>query len=139
MLELSVYFYSHLFPLQELSQVEKIASFDKKCKKMLCEDGIRFIGIINNMGRQIAGGYKKGIMPLVDDEEHMMGIQHALGYVLITDFDESLGSVEYITAKRKKVIMITIPIKNHIILMSTERNVNSEEIVKKIIDLKFCE
>ena len=122
-----------------MNQVEKIASFDKKCKEMLCEDGIRFIGIVNNMGRQIAGGYGKGIIPLVDDEEHMMGIQHALGYVLTTDFDESLGSVEYIATKRKKVIMITIPIKDHIILLSIERNANSEEIVKKIIDLQFCE
>ena len=122
-----------------MNQVEKTASFDQKCKKMLCEDGIRFIGIINNMGRQIAGGYKKEITPLVDDEEHRMGIQHALGYVLTTDFDESLGSVEYITTKRKKVTMITIPIKNHIVLMSTEHNVNSEKIIKKIMDLQFCE
>ena len=106
---------------------------------MLYEDGVRFIGVINSMGRQVAGGYKNGITPLVDDEEHRMGIQHALGYVLTTDFDESLGSVEYITAKRKKVIMITIPIKNHIILISTERDVNSEEIVKKIMDLRFSE
>ena len=106
---------------------------------MLCEDGIRFIGVISSMGRQIAGGYKKGITPLVDDEEHRMGIQHALGYTLTTDFDESLGSVEYITSKRKKVIMITIPINNHIILISTERDVNSEEIVKKITDLRFSE
>ena len=122
-----------------MSQAEKIKDFDQKCKKMLCEDGIRFIGVISSMGRQIAGGYKKGITPLVDDEEHMMGIQHALGYTLTTDFDESLGSVEYITSKRKKVIMITIPIKNHIILISTERDVNSEEIVKKIMDLRFSE
>ena len=106
---------------------------------MLCEDGIRFIGVINNMGRQISGGYKKGITPLVDDEEHRMGIQHALGYVLTTDFDESLGTVEHIVTKRKKVIMITIPIKDHIILISTEHNVNSEDIVKKITDLQFYE
>ena len=106
---------------------------------MLCEDGIRFIGVINNMGRQISGGYKKGITPLVDDEEHRMGIQHALGYVLTTDFDESLGTVEYIVTKRKKVIMITIPIKDHIILISTEHSVNSEEIVKKITNLQFYE
>ena len=138
-MESSVYFYSHLFPYEELSQVEKITSFDHKCKKMLYEDGVRFIGVINSMGRQVAGGYKKGITPLVDDEEHRMGIQHALGYVLTTDFDESLGSVEYIAAKRKKVIMITIPIKNHIILISTERDANSEEIVRKTTELQFCE
>ena len=106
-------------------------------QKMLNENGIRFIGIINNMGRQIAGGNKVGITPLVDDEEHKMGIQHALGYVLTKDFDESLGSVEYIATKRKKVIMITIPIQNYIILISAEHDTNSEEIVKKVMNLQF--
>lgn len=104
---------------------------------MLNEDSIRFIGIINNMGRQIAGGYKAGIIPLVDDEEHKMWIQHALGYVLIKDFDESLGTVEYIVATRKKVVMITIPLQKHIILISTEHNIDSEEIVKKVTKLQF--
>lgn len=122
-----------------MNQTEEIENFDQKCKKMLSEDGVRFIGIVNNMGKQIAGGYKEGITPLVDAEEHKIGIQHALGYVLTTDFDKSLGSVEYLVAKRKKVVMITVPIKNYIILISTEHNISSEEIVEKAIQLQFGE
>ena len=104
---------------------------------MLDEEGIRFIGVINNMGRQIAGDYKEGITPLVDEEEHKIGIQHALGYVLTKDLDESLGPVEYISTKRKKVIMITIPLQKYIILISTEHDINSEEIVEKVTKLQF--
>ncbi len=69
---------------------------------MLNENDVRFIEVINNMGRQIAGGYREGLVPLVDEEEHKMGIQHTLGYVLTKDLDDSLGSVEHIITKRKK-------------------------------------
>jgi len=120
-----------------MQESDEIEIFDQKCKKMLNEDGVRFVGIINNMGRQIAGGYKEGIIPLVDEEEHKIGIQHALGYILTKDLDESLGTVEYIVAKRKKVVMITIPIQKHIILISTEPDINSEEIVEKVTKLQF--
>lgn len=123
--------------MNETKGIGEIEIFDQKCKKILNEDGIRFIGIINNIGRQIAGGYKTGITPLVDDDKHKMGIQHSLGYTLIKDFDESLGPVEYIVTKRKKVVMITIPLQNHIILISTEHDTDSEEIVKKITKLQF--
>ena len=123
--------------MNQVKEIDEIEILDQKCKKMLNEEGIRFIGIINNMGGQIAGGYKKGITPLVDEEEHKMGIHHALGYVLIKDFDESLGPVEYIAAKRKNVIMITIPLQKHIILISTEHDIDSEEIVKKVTQLQF--
>ena len=123
--------------MNQIQGSDEIKIFDQKCKKILNEEGIRFVGVINNMGRQIAGGYKAGITPLVDDEEHKMGIQHALGYVVIKDFDESLGPVEYIATKRKKVVMFTIPLNNHIILISAEHNIDSEEIVKKVTQLEF--
>lgn len=111
--------------------------FKQNCKKLLNEDGIRFVGIINSMGRQIAGGYKEGIVPLVDEEGHKMCIHHTLGLFLTNDLDKSLGSVEYITAKREKVVMITIPLDKYIILISTEHNINSEEIVEKVTKLQF--
>ena len=123
--------------MNRVTKIDEIEIFEQKCKKMLNEDGIRFIGIINNMGRQIAGGYKPGITPLVDEEEHKMGTQHILGYVLIKDFDKSLGSVEYIATKRKKVVMVTVPLEKHIILISTEHDIDSEEIVKKVTKLQF--
>jgi len=123
--------------LNSIQESDKIKSFDEKCKKMLNENDVRFIGVINNMGRQIAGGYREGLVPLVDEEEHKMGIQHTLEYVLTKDLDDSLGSVEHIITKRKKVVMITIPMPNHIILISAENDINSEEIIEKVMALQF--
>ena len=116
-------------------KLDKIANFEEKCKEMLQDHSIRFLGIIDSMGRQIAGGYKEGLVRLVDDEEHKMCIQHVLGFVLTKDLDESLGAVDYLISKRKKVSMITIPLQKYVILMSVERNADVERIVEKTVKL----
>jgi len=120
---------SHNFKSNEITNLEE------RSVEMLQDHRIRFFGIIDSMGRPIAGGYKEGIVRLVDDEEHKMCIQHVLGFVLTKDLDESLGSVDYLISKRKKVSMITMPLQTYLILMSVERNADVEKIVEKTVKL----
>ncbi len=105
--------------------------FDQKCRSLLDENGVRFTGVINNMGRQVAGGYKDTITPLVDEEEHKISLEHALEIFLTKDLDEPLGSIDSIITRRKKVTMITIPMDKFSLLISAERDSNAEEIVEK--------
>jgi hypothetical protein len=105
--------------------------FDQKCRSLLDENGVRFTGVINNMGRQVAGGYRDTITPLVDEEEHKISLEHALEIFLTKDLDESLGSIDSIITRRKKVTMITIPMDKSSLLISAERDSNAEEIVEK--------
>ena len=105
--------------------------FDQKCRSLLDENGVRFTGVINNMGRQVAGGYRDTITPLVDEEEHKISLEHALEIFLTKDLDESLGSIDSIITRRKKVTMITIPMEKSSLLISAERDSNAEEIVEK--------
>jgi hypothetical protein len=105
--------------------------FDQKCRSLLDENGVRFTGVINNMGRQVAGGYRDTITPLVDEEEHKISLEHALEIFLTKDLDESLGSIDSIITRRKKVTMITIPMDKFSLLISAERDSNAEEIVEK--------
>ena len=51
------------------------------------------------------------------------------------EFDENLGCVNYITTYRDNLVLINIPLRNHLILMSAERNVDTEQIVKNTISL----
>jgi len=102
---------------------------EQKCKLLLNENRVRFVGILSNMGRQIAGGYKERIVPLVDYEDHKMCLEHTLGILLTKDLDESLGSIDYLITKRKKVIMITIPMQTYAVLISTELDANIEKII----------
>lgn len=103
--------------------------FAQKCASILGEKGVRFAGVINNMGRQVAGGYKKTITPLVDEEEHKISLEHALEIMITKDLDDSLGSIDSIITRRKKVTMITIPMEKYSILISAEKNSNAEKIV----------
>lgn len=105
--------------------------FEQKCHLLLDERGVRYIGVINNMGRQIAGGYKKTITRLVDEEEHKISLEHTLEILLTKDLDESLGSIDSIITRRKKVTMITIPMKKFSLLISAERNSDAEKLVEK--------
>ena len=113
----------------------EIATLDKKCSILLREHDVRFVGIISNMGRQVAGGYKESITPLVDDEDHKMSLEHAMEVFLTKDLDEPLGKIEYIITRRGKVTMITIPAKKFSILISAERKADAEKIVKKTIQV----
>ena len=109
----------------------EIQVLNQKCETLLKESDIRFVGVINNMGRQIAGGYKKTITPLVDEEDHKISLEHALEIMLTKDLDDSLGSIDSIVTRRKKVTMITIPMKNTSVLISAEKNSNAPKIIEK--------
>ena len=112
---------------------DEIANLEETSKMMMQDHNIRFLGIVDSMGRQVAGGYKEGLVRLVDDEEHKMCIQHVLGFLLTKDLDESLGEVDYLISKRKKVCMVTIPLQKYVLLMSVERNADVERIVEKTV------
>ncbi|MGA0296849.1 MAG: DUF6659 family protein [Nitrosopumilaceae archaeon] len=105
--------------------------FNKKCDLLLKEPQVRFVGVINNMGRQIAGGYKKTITPLVDEEDHKISLEHALEIMITKDLDDSLGSIDSIVTRRKKVTMITVPMEEFSLLISTERKSDAEKVIKK--------
>lgn len=103
--------------------------FDQKCRSLLDENGVRFVGVINSMGRQVAGGYRGNITPLVDAEEHKISLEHALEILITKDLDESLGSIDSIITRRKKVTMITIPMERSSLLISVELDSDAEKII----------
>jgi len=108
---------------------------DQKCQNLLNEKHVRFCGIVNSMGRQVVGNYKIGITPLVDKEEHKMCMEYALEMFMTKDLDDALGPTEYIVSRRKMITMISIPLDNHLILISAELDADEKEIIKKAIDL----
>ena len=115
--------------------IEQNKIFEQKCSILLNEKEIRYVGIINKMGSQMAGGYKATITPLVDEEEHKICLEHTLEIMLTKDLDEALGSIDSIVTKRKKVMMITIPMRDFSLLISAEKSGDSEKIIKKALEI----
>lgn len=110
--------------------------YDQKCKKLLEYDEIRFAGLINSMGHLVAGGFKSGIAPLVDDAERQkMYMELALRVSMRKEFDYSLGPVKYAASRREKAVMISFPVNSNILLVSAESNADIDKTANKIMKL----
>lgn len=122
-----------------MSQNEKANEywlFDQKCKKLLQEKEIRFAGLINNMGRLVAGGFKEEIKPLEDDAERQkMYMELALRVSMRKEFDYSLGTVKYSASRREKIVMMSFPINNNVLLISAEPDSDIDKTANKIMKL----
>ena len=120
----------------QLEKTNEYWIYDQKCKKLLDYDEIRFAGLINNMGRLVAGGFKAGISPLEDDaERNKMYMELALRVSMRKDFDYSLGPVKYAASRREKVVMLSFPMNSNVLLVSAEPNVDIDKTTNKIIKL----
>ena len=97
---------------QKQQNLQEYEIFQQKCDRLLQEDEIRFAGLINGMGRLVAGGFKKGVLPLEDDAERQkMYMELALRVSMRMEFDYSLGKVKYSASRREKSVMMSFPIK----------------------------
>ncbi len=110
--------------------------FEQKCNRLLQEDEIRFAGLINSMGRLVAGGFKEGITPLEDEADRQkMYMELALRVSMRKDFDYSLGPVKYTASRRQKAVMMSFPINSNILLVSAEPTVDIDNFANKIMKI----
>ena len=114
----------------------KLQEIEKKCKMILENDHIEFIGVINNMGTLIAGGFRKGVVPVGTEEvRKMMYMQLKLDLNMRKDYDSLYGPVSYIVSKRRDVEKISIPIGNYMILLIANLNFNDDLKIKEIMSI----
>ena len=111
----------------------EIENFEQSCKKILDLPNIRFVGVLNKMGNKIAGDFKEGVTSFLPDKENRrMYVQLMLEYMMRKDFDEGLGSIDYIVSRRTNVTMISIPTKEYLVLISAGRDVNAEDVIRQV-------
>lgn len=112
--------------------------YDEKCKSLLKEPEIRFAGIVNIAGNLVLGGFKEGLTPYENDETKLQAFYNFVSKASIRkEFDESLGPINYIAARRDKAVLISFPFPlSHILLLiSAEPNVNIEILAKKVVEI----
>jgi len=111
--------------------------YDDKCERLLQEDEVRFAGIINDQGILISGGFKKGLTPLEGDETKLKSFMEFVSNISIrTEFDESLGPINYLAARRDKAVLISFPfpVSKIVLLISANPSVDIEKLAKKVVD-----
>ncbi len=88
------------------------------------------------MGRLVAGGFKEGISPLEDEaERRKMYMELALRVSMRMEFDYTLGPVKYSASRREKAVMMSFPLNNNVLLVSTEPSVDIEKFAQKVLKI----
>jgi hypothetical protein len=100
-------------------------------KETLCNNirkldpSVRFVGLINEKGRLVAGGMAPGIKSLEDTKkDEMLFMELALRVRMRQEFDSELGPVRFALSYRDRVIVLSFPLKNEILLISAEKDLN---------------
>jgi hypothetical protein len=111
--------------------------------QLLCDNvfslspSIRFAGVINKMGRLIAGGMRHGLESLENKDDSLkLFVQFALRSRLRTDYDYVFGKSIYNFTEREKIKLASFPLDDNLILrISMEKEEkNHDQIIQKILE-----
>ena len=111
----------------------------------LCEavfalhDDLRYAGVIDDAGGVVAGGMRKGIDSLVDqDNEDLYLTQTALRKSMREKFDKTLGKARFAYVEREKISILTFYMAENTLLLTLEPNISSHiaiDIAEDVMDI----
>lgn len=107
------------------------------CEKIIAlDDKIRFVGIVNKSGEVIAGGFQKGVEPLLEGEDEQELYVHSLSNMaVLNNFTDRLGKVCYHIAKHDKVSLMTFPLSDGILCLSASSKADIDKIRDSILNI----
>lgn len=110
----------------------QVSRLETDCDVILSHRGVRFVGVINYLGNLIAGGFKKGITPMGNENtRRMMYMQLRLDLSMRQEYDELFGPVDYVVSKRSRITKISMPVNKHMIILIIKNGINHESVIKK--------
>ncbi len=119
-----------------LLNADDIKKLDEECKKLSQEDKVRHVGVINELGRLIAGGFREGVTPiLTEDRIRMVYMQMQLDFNMRQELDDVLGPIDYISSRRTKQLIISVPVGENLVLITAEPDADDKKIIKKAEEL----
>ncbi len=118
--------------MRELSLCDRIIKLDRS---------IRFVGIVNNRGEVIEGGFKQGVEPMLNEtDEQQMYIHSLSNLTMLQSYKDRLGMVRYSLTEHEKVKLFTFPIDEGILCLSATPKANTGKIrdkVMKVLKIKY--
>ena len=113
--------------------------FQKLCERIFAlSSGLRFVGVIDRMGRLVAGGMRKGVRSLELDSEKLY-LEFALRSEMRKDFDAEFGKTIFSFTEREKerpirALLFSFPLDwGYILRVSMERKDPHNEIIEKTL------
>jgi hypothetical protein len=109
---------------------------DQLCNKVFGIDpAIRFAGVIDKMGKIVAGGMRKGVEPLesIKDMDKLY-IELALRNAMRNEFNAEFGKTIYAFSERERIKLATFPLeKDSFLLVSIEKDKPHDKIISGIL------
>jgi hypothetical protein len=110
--------------------------FKQKLDEIFSEKEIRFAGFVNMKGDLEEGKFREEIVPFENDKEQQRIFRELASRISTRKkFDYSMGAVKYSASRREKLVMMSFPLKNTILLITAEPNVNIDRLAYKIIQI----
>jgi hypothetical protein len=101
---------------------------------MNIDNKIRFVGIVNNRGEVIEGGFHQGIEPLLNaTDEQQMYVQSLTYLLTLESYNDRLGKVHYSLTEHEKVTLMTFPLGDGILCLSVTPRANVNKIRDKVM------
>jgi hypothetical protein len=117
-----------------LSKID-IKEYEKICQELLLDPEIRFAALLNEFGVSLCGGYKENIIPRVSDDQHESICKELASRVeKRKKFNNELGRVKYSASRRERVVIMSFPIYEKVIMIVAEPNVNIDRLAFRIIE-----
>jgi uncharacterized protein DUF6659 len=108
--------------------------YREKCNNILAiSPNIRYAGIMNKFGRTLAGGLRKGVVPLLkQDEARNEYFIEATRNQLRRNFERSIGKTEYTFTENEKVKILTLASEDHFYYLTMDKDTPAAEVTKII-------
>jgi hypothetical protein len=111
---------------------------DQLCNPIFALDStIRFAGIINKMGKLVAGGMKQGLESMENNEKSLeLYLEFVLKNEMNKDFDPEFGRTIYSFSEREKIKLASFPLDdNYLLRVSIDKDGAHNEIIERILEL----
>jgi len=108
--------------------------YREKCIRVLAiSPRIRYAGIMNNFGRTLAGALRKGVVPLLrQDEARNEYFIEAARSQFRKNFERSIGRTEYTFTENEKVKILTIASEDHFYYITMDKDTPENEVANII-------
>ena len=105
------------------------------CEQIIKLDrNIRFVGIVDGRGEVIEGGFQQGVKPLLNGtDEQQMYIQSLSNMTALQQYSDRLGRVRYSITEHEKVTLLTFPLNDGILCISTSSKTDPVKIRDRVI------
>ena len=62
-------------------------------------------------------------------------MQLQLDFQMRKELDEILGPIDYISSRRKKLLMISVPVQDYLVIITAKPDADDKKIIKKAEEL----